>query len=96
MRKQPDHRRRRCRLAPLAAAALLLGAYPISAPSAAVPCSAFARNNYGGWKVLAPVMLDLHGMLLAPTVGTTFAVGARMHGVEMAEVLEQQCGTVTR
>ena len=57
-----------------------------------VPCSAFARNSSGGWRVLAPVMLAVGGRLYSPTVGTTLAAGATQHGIEMSDVLDQQCG----
>ena len=57
-----------------------------------VPCSAFSRNISGGWTVRAPVMLDLGGTLLAPMVGTTFAAGSTMHGIEMSDVLDRNCG----
>ena len=80
------------RLAVIAAVVLLLGAGSSLAQSASVPCSAFARNNVGGWRVLAPVMLDLNGRLLAPTVGTVFAAGSTQYGIEMSDVLDQQCG----
>jgi hypothetical protein len=84
--------KRLCRLAAIAAAALLLGAGPSLAQRVPVPCSAFARNGYGGWKVLDPVMLDLNGKLLAPMVGTTFAAGSSMNGIEMSDVLDRECG----
>ena len=75
-----------------AAAALILSVGPSLAQNEAVPCSAFSRDLTGGWHVLSPVMLDLGGMLLAPTVGTTFEAGKTMHGVEMSSVLNRECG----
>ena len=61
-------------------------------PGEAVPCSAFSRSGAGGWKVLAPVMLNLDGRLYSPTVGTTFAAGSMQHGIEMSDVLDRNCG----
>jgi hypothetical protein len=37
-----------------------------------VPCSAFAHHAYGDWKVLGPVILNIDGRLLAPTVAPPF------------------------
>ena len=71
---------------------LALSAAPSLAQRDLVPCSAFSRNAYGGWTVLAPVMLDLGGSLYSPTVGTTFAAGSTHNGIEMSDVLDQQCG----
>jgi hypothetical protein len=85
-------RNRLYRLAVIAAIFLLLCVGPSLAQSASVPCSAFARNNVGAWRVLAPVMLDLNGRLLAPMVGTVFAAGSTQYGIEMSDVLDQQCG----
>jgi len=79
-------------LAAAGVAALVLGAGPSLAQSQLVPCSAFSRNSYGGWRVTGPVMLDLGGRLLAPTVGTTFDAGSTTHGIEMTEVLDRECG----
>jgi hypothetical protein len=84
-------------LAVAAAAVLLVGAgttHAVVAKAAdgLVPCSAFTRNASGGWRVLAPVTLDLGGALYSPTVGTTFAAGSTEHGIEMSDVLDQQCG----
>ena len=79
-------------------AALVAGAgttHSVSARAAAdgpMPCSAFARNNTGGWRVLAPVTLELGDRLYSPMVGTTFAAGSTQHGVEMSDLLDQQCG----
>lgn len=75
-----------------AVAALTLGAAPSMAQREPVPCSAFARGPYGGWRVLSPVMLDLGGRLYSPTVGTVFPAGATQNGIEMSDVLDQQCG----
>jgi hypothetical protein len=81
-----------CRLALAVAAVAVLSAGPALAQSEEVPCSAFSRNAYGGWRVLDPVMLDLNGRLYSPTVGTVFAAGATQNGIEMSDVLDQQCG----
>jgi hypothetical protein len=56
------------------------------------PCSAFARSAYGGWRVLGPVTLDLGDRLYSPTVGTVFTAGSSEHGIEMSDLLDQQCG----
>jgi hypothetical protein len=71
---------------------LVLSAGPSLAQRDPVPCSAFSRNASGGWTVRAPVMLDLGGTLLAPMVGTIFAAGSTMHGIEMSDVLDRNCG----
>jgi hypothetical protein len=77
----------------LAAASIaLLSATPSLAQSEAVPCSAFARNAAGAWRVLAPIMLDLNGRLYSPTVGTVFAGSSMQNGIEMSDLLDQQCG----
>jgi hypothetical protein len=87
----------RNRLRHLAVAAVLLAlgaaAPPVGAKAAdgPIPCSAFQRNAYGGWRVLAPVTMDIGGTLYSPIVGTTFAAGSTQHGVEMSDLLDQQC-----
>ena len=90
-------RNRLCRMAVAASAFVLLGigvTHPVVAKAAdgPVPCSAFQRNAHGGWRVLSPVTMDLGGMLYSPTVGTTFVAGSTQHGIEMSDVLDQQCG----
>ena len=57
-----------------------------------MPCSAFARSSAGAWRVMAPVTLDIDGRLYSPMVGTVFAAGATEHGIEMSDILDQQCG----
>ncbi|HEU0216690.1 MAG TPA: hypothetical protein VFQ90_08515 [Stellaceae bacterium] len=84
--------KRRSLTAIAAVAALVLGAAPSMAQRESIPCSAFARGPYGGWRVLSPVMLDLGGRLYSPTVGTVFPPGATQNGIEMSDVLDQQCG----
>jgi hypothetical protein len=69
-----------------------LSAGPSLAQRESIPCSAFARTPYGAWRVLSPVMLDLNGRLYSPTVGTTFAAGSMQNGLEMSDMLDQQCG----
>ena len=71
---------------------LMLSAGPSLAQRDLVPCSAFSRNAAGGWRVLAPVMLDLGNRLYSPTVGTTLAAGSMQNGIEMSDVLDRQCG----
>ena len=90
-------RNRLHQLAVTAAAAVLLAAgatHPVAAKAAdgPTPCSAFQRNIGGGWRVLAPVALAVGGRIYSPMVGTTLAAGATENGVEMSDVLDQQCG----
>jgi hypothetical protein len=87
-----DPLKRRGLMAIIAAAVLVVGAASSMAQREPIPCSAFARGPYGGWRVLSPVMLDLGGRLYSPTVGTVFPVGATQNGIEMSDVLDQQCG----
>lgn len=88
----PSHRNRLCRLSVVAATVVLLSADPSLAQNVPVPCSAFARHTYGGWSVLAPVMLYIDGRLRAPTVGTTFPPGVTINGIKMSDVLDRECG----
>ena len=81
-----------CLLTAAAVTVLALTTGPSLAQNEPVPCSAFARNTGGGWKVTAPVMLDLNGMLLAPMVGTTFVAGSSARGIEMSQWLDRECG----
>jgi hypothetical protein len=86
-----------CRLAMAASAVLIVGAgttHSVVAKAAdgPMPCSAFARNTNGGWRVLAPVTLAVGGSLYSPMVGTTFAAGTTQDGLEMSDILDQQCG----
>jgi hypothetical protein len=83
--------RHRLCLTAAAVSLVLLSVEPSHGQNVAVPCSAFARNTDGGWKVLAPVMLNIDGRLLGPMVGTIFAAGSTMNGVKMSEVLDQEC-----
>jgi hypothetical protein len=85
-------RYRFCRLALAVVAVMVLNAGPSMAQSEVVPCSAFTRSAHGAWRVLDPVMLDLGGRLYAPTVGTVFHAGETRHGIEMSDILDQQCG----
>lgn len=84
--------------AAVAISAVLLLSVGIVHPPAAkaadgpFPCSAFERNSYGGWRVMAPVTLDFGGSLYSPMVGTTLPAGATNHGIEMSDILDQQCG----
>jgi hypothetical protein len=70
---------------------ILLSIGPSLGQNFAIPCSAFARNTYGGWKVLAPVMLYIDGRLFGPMVGTAFEPGTAANGITMSEVLDHQC-----
>jgi hypothetical protein len=77
----------------LASAALpLVTLQPGLAQDVRIPCSAFSRNFHGAWKVLAPVMLEIDGRLLGPTVGSMFEPGATTtNGIKMNEVLDRAC-----
>ena len=79
------------RLSVAATSVVLLSAGPGMGQSLPIPCSAFSHHAYG-WKVLAPVVLDIDGRLLAPTVGTMFAAGSATNGVKLYEVLDRECG----
>ena len=81
-----------CRLSLAATSVALLSAMPSLGQSAPIPCSAFSRHAYG-WKVLAPVMMDINGRLLAPTVGSTLAAGSAIAGIKLNEVLDRECGS---
>jgi hypothetical protein len=81
-----------CRLGVAVISLILLSVGPSLGQSFAIPCSAFARNSYGGWKVLAPVMLYIDGRLLGPMVGTNFEPGTTTaNGINMSEVLDHEC-----
>jgi len=71
---------------------LLTAGSSLAVEAGAMPCSAFSRTAHGGWRVLSPVMLDLNGRLYSPTVGTTFAAGSATNGIEMSDILDEQCG----
>lgn len=79
------------RLCVAAASVVLLSAGPSLGQSVPIPCSAFARHAYG-WKVMAPVMLDIDGRLFGPMIGTTLAVGSATNGGKLNEVLDRECG----
>jgi hypothetical protein len=78
-----------------ACSVVLLTAGPALAQSPAM-CSAFHRTAAGGWRVLAPVAISVDGLVLSPTVGTTFIAGSSIHGVEMTGVLDRDCGNISR
>jgi hypothetical protein len=89
-------RDRLSRLSVAAASVVLLSAGPGFGQRLPIPCSAFSRHA-DGWKVLAPVVLDIDGRLLAPTVGTIFTAGSATNGVKLNEMLDHECGEqVTR
>jgi hypothetical protein len=69
----------------------LLVSVPGLGQSLPMPCSAFARSADGGWKVLAPVMLEIDGRLLGPIVGTSFEPGSVANGIKISEVLDREC-----
>ena len=75
----------------MAAAMLLFNAEPSQGQTVSVPCSAFSRQAGGGWKVLAPVMLNIDGRLFGPTVGSVFAAGSAMNGIRLTDVLDHEC-----
>jgi hypothetical protein len=90
-------RNRLCRMAAVASAVLLVGttathSVVAKAADGPMPCSAFQRNTGGGWRVLAPVTLDVGNRLYSPMVGTIFPAGANENGIEISDVLDQQCG----
>ena len=76
----------------IAVSLVLLGNAPSFGRNMPVPCSAFARNTNGGWKVLAPVMLSIGGKPLGPMVGSTLPAGSMPNGVKVSEVLDRECG----
>ena len=80
------------RLSMAAASVALLSAEPGSAQNMPIPCSAFARNAHGGWKVLAPVMLYIDGRPLGPMVGTTIPAGSMPSSINVSEALDRECG----
>ena len=84
--------RRLSRLSMAAASVVLLSAEPGSAQNMPIPCSAFARNAHGGWKVLAPVMLYIDGRPLGPMVGTTIPAGSMPNSINVSEALDRECG----
>ena len=80
------------RLSMAAASVLLLSAEPGSAQNMPIPCSAFARNAHGDWKVLAPVMLYIDGRPLGPMVGSTLPAGSMPNSMKVSEALDRECG----
>ena len=84
--------RRLSRLSMAAASVVLLSAETGSAQNMPIPCSAFARNTHGGWKVLAPVMLYIDGRPLGPMVGTTIPAGSMPNSINVSEALDRECG----
>jgi hypothetical protein len=89
MRSMAKFHNRLCHLCVVAASVVLLSAEP-SLGQSAIPCSAFARHALG-WKVLAPVMLNIDGSLFGPIVGTTLAVGSATNGGKLNEMLDREC-----
>ena len=87
-------RDRLCRISLAVASLFLLSIEPSLGEDLPVPCSAFARNGHGDWKVLAPVMLHIEGRLLGPIVGTTLVPGTMTNGIRISEVLDRECPVV--
>ena len=93
MRPMTKLHNRLCRLCVAAASVVLLSAEPSLGQSVPIPCSAFAHHAYG-WKVLAPVMLEINGRLFGPMVGTTLAVGPATSGGRLNQLLDRECGNM--
>lgn len=84
--------RRLSRLSMAATSVVLLSAEPGLGQDMPIPCSAFARNAHGGWKVLAPVMLYIGGRPLGPMVGSTLPAGSMPNSINVSEALDRECG----
>ena len=82
----------RSSIAMAAASVVLLSGEPSLGQNMPFPCSAFARNAHGGWKVLAPVMLYIDGRPLGPMVGTTIPAGSMPNTTNMSGALDRECG----
>jgi hypothetical protein len=78
----------------MAAASLvvLLNPEPSLGQNMPVPCSAFARNPDGRWKVLAPVMLYIDGRPFGPMVGSTLPVSPMSDSANLTAALDRKCG----
>ena len=75
-----------------AASVVLLSAEPGLGQNVPFPCSAFARNAHGGWKVLAPVMLYIDGRPFGPMVGSTLPAGSMPNSMKVSGTLDRECG----
>ena len=84
---------------------VLLNVVPGLAQEAPIPCSAFARNAHGGWKVLAPVMLGIDGRVVGPMVGITRSSGlsrcrecetAKYTAMPAAKISQERTSDATR
>jgi len=80
------------RLSMAAVSIVLLSAEPGLGQNVPIPCSAFARNAHGGWKVLAPVMLYIDGRPLGPMVGSTLPAESMPNSINVSEALDCECG----
>ena len=80
------------RLSMAAVSVVLLSAEPGLGQSMPVPCSAFARNAHGGWKVLAPVILYIDGRPLGPMVGSILPAASMPNSMKVSETLDRECG----
>src|SRR5262245_51402217 len=85
-------RSRLYRLSIAAASIVLLSAQPGQGQNTPVSCSAFVRNADGSWKVLAPVILHIHGRPLGPMVGSTLPVPSMPNSIELTKALARECG----
>ena len=81
-----------------AAATLFLGAWahPVLAqgglPDGLVACDAFQRGPNGSWTVLRPATISPNGVQLNLAPGETFAKNQFLHGIEVTNVLDRNCG----
>jgi hypothetical protein len=82
----------RPRLSMAAASVVLLSAEPVLGQKVPFPCSAFARNAHGDWKVLAPVMLYIDGRPFGPMVGSTLPTGSMPNSINVSGALNRECG----
>ena len=82
----------RLSMAIAAASVVLLSGEPSLGENMPFSCSAFALNDHGGWKVLAPLMLFIAGRPLGPMVGTTIPAGSMQNRIKLREALDRECG----
>lgn len=83
-----------------AAAALLLGglwphpgiAQNANLPDGPIACTDFHRGANGSWTVVHPTAIRPQGVELKMVPGETFAENQFVHGVEVANVLDRNCG----
>jgi hypothetical protein len=58
----------------------------------AVPCQAFRKNEDGSWTSLQVTSLGVPMGEVRIQPGTTFKKGSKPWGVDIVEMLEQNCG----